>query len=131
MENKYTENGDKKNKYNRQVDGNGKRQGQNGRKKTWDRAAKQGSDWNIRPYLAVGLTIFLVFCCCIFVICMLFRFQVVRGVLRDIVKVSERELPQNDPDGFEHSGRFGLSADHSVYFVSDYPAADPKRYGAD
>lgn len=89
MENKYTENGDKKNKYNRQMDGNGKRQGQNGRKKTWDRAAKQGSDWNIRPYLAVGLTIFLVFCCCIFVICMLFRFQVVRGVLRDIVKVSE------------------------------------------
>ena len=25
------------------------------------------SDWNIRPYLAMGLTFFIVFCCCILV----------------------------------------------------------------
>ena len=32
------------------------------------------SDWNIRPYLAMGLTFFIVFCCCILVVCILFCF---------------------------------------------------------
>ena len=32
------------------------------------RQLKSGSDWNIRPYLAMGLTFFIVFCCCILVV---------------------------------------------------------------
>ncbi len=37
------------------------------------------SDWNIRPYLAMGLTFFIVFCCCILVVCILFRFNDIKS----------------------------------------------------
>ena len=31
------------------------------------------SDWDIRPYLAIGALIFLVFCCCIAVFTVIFK----------------------------------------------------------
>ena len=33
------------------------------------------SDWDIRPYLAIGALIFLVFCCCIVVFTMIFKYS--------------------------------------------------------
>ena len=39
------------------------------------------SDWNIRPYLAIGLIFFIVFCCCILVVCVLFRFNAIKEAL--------------------------------------------------
>lgn len=43
-------------------------------KQTEQKFFNSRSDWNIRPYLAMGLTFFIVFCCCILVVCILFCF---------------------------------------------------------
>jgi predicted PurR-regulated permease PerM len=50
------------------------------KKQTIRQQLKSGSDWNIRPYLAMGLTFFIVFCCCILVVCVLFRFQDIKAM---------------------------------------------------
>lgn len=49
-------------------------------KQTIRQQLRSGSDWNIRPYLAMGLTFFIVFCCCILVVCVLFRFQDIKAM---------------------------------------------------
>ncbi len=50
------------------------------------------SDWDIRPYLAIGALIFLVFCCCIVVFAVIFKYSalkaawaVMMGVLQPII----------------------------------------------
>ena len=50
------------------------------------------SDWDIRPYLAIGVLIFLVFCCCIIVFTVIFKYaalknacSVMLGVLQPIL----------------------------------------------
>ena len=50
------------------------------------------SDWDIRPYLAIGALIFLVFCCCIIVFTVIFKYaelknacSVMLGVLQPIL----------------------------------------------
>ncbi len=48
-------------------------------KQTVRKDKKSGSDWNIRPYMAMGLTFFIVFCCCILVVCILFRFHDIKA----------------------------------------------------
>ncbi len=50
---------------------------------------KSGSDWNIRPYLAMGLIFFLVFCCCILVTCVLFRFSQIKMAFNGLVKIAQ------------------------------------------
>lgn len=52
----------------------------------------QRSDWDIRPYLAIGVLIFLVFCCCIIVFTVIFKYaalknacSVMMGVLQPIL----------------------------------------------
>ena len=50
---------------------------------------KSGSDWNIRPYLAMGLTFFIVFCCCILVVWMLFRWQDVKSMFGMFVSIAQ------------------------------------------
>lgn len=52
-----------------------------------DSAAASGSDWNIRPYLAIGLIFFIVFCCCILVVCVLFRFGAIKSGFKQLVGV--------------------------------------------
>ncbi|MDD6037834.1 MAG: AI-2E family transporter [bacterium] len=53
---------------------------------------KKNSDWNLRPYLALGAVTFLVFCCCMAVVFVIFKYEsvkrvwdVVAGVLQPIV----------------------------------------------
>ena len=50
------------------------------------------SDWDIRPYLAIGALIFLVFCCCIAVFTMIFKYAALKkacaafvGILQPIL----------------------------------------------
>ncbi len=38
------------------------------KKQTIRQQLKSGSDWNIRPYLAMGLTCFIVCSCCMLVV---------------------------------------------------------------
>lgn len=59
---------------------------QEDKKQTSKQISKQNkisdSDWNIRPYLAIGLIFFIVFCCCILVVCVLFRFNAIKEAFR-------------------------------------------------
>lgn len=50
---------------------------------------KSDSDWNIRPYLAMGLIFFLVFCCCTLVVCVLFRFEVIKDSVNAFVQMAQ------------------------------------------
>ena len=45
------------------------------------RMEKKRSDWDMRPYLAIGALIFLVFCCCIAVFVVLFKYSEIKSVL--------------------------------------------------
>ena len=53
------------------------------------RQLKSGSDWNIRPYLAMGLTFFIVFCCCILVVWMVFRSRDVKSIFGMFVSIAQ------------------------------------------
>lgn len=53
------------------------------------RQLKPGSDWNIRPYLAMGLTFFIVFCCCILVVWMLFRSRDVKSMFGMFISIAQ------------------------------------------
>ncbi len=59
------------------------------KKQTIRQQLKSGSDWNIRPYLAMGLTFFIVFCCCILVVCVLFRFQDIKAMSSMIAAIAQ------------------------------------------
>ena len=48
------------------------------KKQTSKKDKKIDSDWNIRPYLAIGLIAFIVICSCILVVCVLFRFSAIK-----------------------------------------------------
>lgn len=50
---------------------------------------KSDSDWNIRPYLAMGLIFFIVFCCCIVVVCILFRFSEIKAVFNMLMRIAQ------------------------------------------
>lgn len=50
---------------------------------------KLDSDWNIRPYLAMGLIFFIVFCCCILVVCVLFRFKEIKEAVGTFVSMAQ------------------------------------------
>lgn len=45
------------------------------------------SDWDIRPYLAIGALIFLVFCCCIAVFAVIFKYAALKKTIAVIVGV--------------------------------------------
>lgn len=47
------------------------------------------SDWNIRPYLAMGLIIFIVFCCCLFVVFLVFRFDQIKGAISSFADIAQ------------------------------------------
>lgn len=51
--------------------------------------ADKKSDWNIRPYLAIGLIFFIVFCCCIAVVCVVFKFSALREAFSGFVSIAE------------------------------------------
>lgn len=51
------------------------------------RQEKKRSDWDIRPYLAIGALIFLVFCCCIVVFAVIFKYSAIKSVCGTIVGV--------------------------------------------
>lgn len=53
------------------------------------RQEKKRSDWDIRPYLAIGVLIFLVVCCCIVVFMLLFKSDAVKSVLGTIAGVTQ------------------------------------------
>ncbi len=59
------------------------------KKQTIRQQLKSGSDWNIRPYLAMGLTCFIVFSCCILVVCLLFRFEDIKAVFHMFVGIAQ------------------------------------------
>ena len=59
------------------------------KKQTIRQQLKSGSDWNIRPYLAMGLTSFIVFSCCILVVCLLFRFEDIKSVFHMFVGIAQ------------------------------------------
>lgn len=59
------------------------------KKQTIRQQLKSGSDWNIRPYLAMGLTCFIVFSCCILVVCVLFRFQDIKAVFSMFISIAQ------------------------------------------
>ncbi len=47
------------------------------------------SDWDIRPYLAIGVLIFLVFCCCIVVFALIFKYAELKNacsVMLDVLQ---------------------------------------------
>lgn len=47
------------------------------------------SDWDIRPYLAIGALVFLVFCCCIAVFTLIFKYAAFKkacGVVLDVLQ---------------------------------------------
>lgn len=57
-----------------------------------DKKSVKRSDWDIRPYLAIGALIFLVFCCCIAVFTVIFKYAALKkacavflGVLQPIL----------------------------------------------
>ena len=45
------------------------------------------SDWDIRPYLAIGALIFLVFCCCIAVFTVIFKYAALKKVCAAFIGV--------------------------------------------
>lgn len=47
------------------------------------------SNWNIRPYLAMGLIIFIVFCCCLFVVFLVFRFDQIKGAIDGFANIAQ------------------------------------------
>lgn len=51
------------------------------------RQEKKRSDWDIRPYLAIGALIFLVFCCCIIVFTVIFKYSALKSACSVIVGV--------------------------------------------
>ena len=55
------------------------------------KAGRSGSksDWNIRPYLAMGLIIFIVFCCCLFVVFLVFRFDQIKGAISGFADIAQ------------------------------------------
>ncbi len=59
------------------------------KKQTIRQQLKDGSDWNIRPYLAMGLTCFIVFSCCILVVCVLFRFEDIKSVFNMFIGIAQ------------------------------------------
>ena len=48
------------------------------------RQERKRSDWDMRPYLAIGALIFLVFCCCIAVFVVLFKYDAIKNVLNTV-----------------------------------------------
>lgn len=49
-----------------------------------EKLEKKRSDWDMRPYLAIGALIFLVFCCCIAVFVVIFKYSAIRGILETV-----------------------------------------------
>ena len=47
----------------------------------------QRSDWDIRPYLAIGALIFLVFCCCIIVFAVIFKYAALKKACSVMISV--------------------------------------------
>ncbi len=47
----------------------------------------QRSDWDIRPYLAIGVLIFLVFCCCIIVFALIFKYSAIKDACSTMMNV--------------------------------------------
>lgn len=45
------------------------------------------SNWDIRPYLAIGALIFLVFCCCIIVFAVIFKYAALKSAVSVLVSV--------------------------------------------
>lgn len=45
------------------------------------------SDWDMRPYLAIGALIFLVFCCCIAVVILFFRYEQIKNIIKTFADV--------------------------------------------
>ena len=45
-----------------------------------ERRRKMQADWDIRPYLAIGAIVFLVFCCCMAVIFIVFRYDKIQSL---------------------------------------------------
>lgn len=58
-------------------------------KQTAQQKRKIDSDWNIRPYLAMGLIFFIVFCCCIMVVYVLFRFNEMKDVFNMFIRIAQ------------------------------------------
>ena len=52
-----------------------------------ERKKKRQADWDIRPYLAIGAIVFLVFCCCMAVIFVVFRYDKILGLFGKISSV--------------------------------------------
>ena len=48
---------------------------------------KRQADWDIRPYLAIGAIVFLVFCCCMGVIFVVFRYDKILGLFNKLSNV--------------------------------------------
>lgn len=47
------------------------------------------SNWNIRPYLAMGLIFFIVFCCCLLVVFLVFRFDQIKGAISGFTDIAQ------------------------------------------
>ena len=45
------------------------------KKETTEKRGAGKADWNIKPYLAIGLLVFIVFCCCISVFFLIYRYN--------------------------------------------------------
>lgn len=45
------------------------------------------ADWNIKPYLAIALLVFIVFCCCILVFFLIYRYNGFASVWKKLMKV--------------------------------------------
>jgi predicted PurR-regulated permease PerM len=49
--------------------------------------SEKRSDWDIRPYLAIGALIFLVFCCCIVVFTFIFKYSAIKKAVSTFLNV--------------------------------------------
>ena len=52
-----------------------------------DKKSVKRSDWDIRPYLAIGALIFIVFCCCIAVFTVIYKYAALKKVCKVIIGV--------------------------------------------
>ena len=49
-----------------------------------ERRRKRQADWDIRPYLAIGAIVFLVFCCCMAVIFVIFKYDRIHDLFKKV-----------------------------------------------
>ena len=47
------------------------------------------SDWDIRPYLSIGLVVFIVFFCCSILVWVLFRFIAIKGAIGGFMNIAQ------------------------------------------